>query len=331
MASSSPPERWVPLSSIELGPEEIRLVEEAIHTGWVSSTGPNVLEFEKLLAKRAGRQYAVAVANGTLALELVLRALGIGPGDEVIVPALTFVAPAAVVATVGAHPVFVDVSPESWTLDPAGLAHARTPKTRAVIAVDVLGHPADYDAIASALPGIPVIEDAAEAHGATYRGRPVGSMGIAATFSFHANKTISTGEGGAVVSDDLGLVEHMRLLMNHGMTKERPYYHEVVGHNFRMTNVTAAIGVGQVNRWDELHSGPQSSGGEVRRGAWRSAGLVPAASCVVGKGVCVALRFGNRRGASSTSARDTSRSARRRSRHLASAVRPAPVRAELPR
>lgn len=252
MTVSAPPDRWVPLSSVELGPEEIRLAEEAIRTGWISSTGPNVPRFEALLAERAGRSGALAVSNGTVALELVLRALGIGPGDEVIVPALTFVAPAATVATVGALPVFADVTAESWTLDPAQLGRLRTPRTRAVIPVDVLGHPADYDAIAAALPGVAIIEDAAEAHGARYRGRPVGAMGIAGTFSFHANKTISTGEGGAIVGDDEALLARMRLLMNHGMTKERPYHHEVVGHNFRMTNVTAAIGVGQVGRWAEL-------------------------------------------------------------------------------
>lgn len=245
-------DEFIPLSSVSIGPEEIKNVTEAIQTGWISSTGKYVADFEKALAVIIRRQHALAVTNGTVALEVVLRAMGIGPGDEVIVPALTFVAPAAAVATVGALPVLAEVTEESWTLDVQDVSRQITPRTKAIIAVDLLGHPCDYDALQSVAGAIPIIEDAAQAHGASYKGKPVGSFGLASTFSFHANKAIATGEGGAVLSDSKELMELLWLYANHGMTKEKPYYHEIVGHNFRMTNLTAAIGFGQLHRWDEL-------------------------------------------------------------------------------
>ncbi len=243
---------FIPLSSVKIGENEIAYVTEAIQTGWISSTGKYVAEFEKALAKVTHRKHGIAVTNGTVALEVVLRAMGIGIGDEVIVPALTFVAPAAAVATVGALPVLADVTTESWTIDPVEVARLITPRTKAIIAVDLLGHPADYDELINAANGIPIIEDAAQAHGAGYKSNPVGSFGIVSTFSFHANKAIATGEGGAVLSDSKELIDAIWLISNHGMTKDRPYYHEIVGHNFRMTNLTAAIGLGQVQRWEEL-------------------------------------------------------------------------------
>lgn len=240
----------IPLSSVELSQLERGYAKDAIDTCWISGTGAYLTRFESSLAQRIGRKHVIAVANGTVALELALLARGIGPGDEVIVPALTFVAPAAAVRAVGALPVFADITEESWTIDPEIVRRLITPKTKAVIAVDVLGHPCDFDSLRRL--GVPVIEDAAEAHGALYRGRPAGSFGEVSTFSFHANKTITTGEGGCVATDDDSLAEAMRLIGNHGMTKERPYWHPVVGHNFRMTNVAAAIGLGQVERWDEM-------------------------------------------------------------------------------
>jgi perosamine synthetase len=197
-----------------------------------------------------GRKHVIAVSNGTSALEAAVRALGVSAGDEVIVPALTFVAAAAVVRTVGAVAVLADISPQTWTIDPEAARRRITPRTRAIIAVDVLGHPCDYDALLAL--GLPIIEDAAEAHGALYRGKTVGGFGAVSTFSFFANKTISTGEGGCVATDDDDLAAMMRLIANHAMTKERPYWHEVVGHNFAMTNITAAIWLAQVERWDEL-------------------------------------------------------------------------------
>lgn len=236
-----------PLSNVSLTDKEKINVDYAFAASWISGTGLFVRQFEEMLADRVQRKHVVAVANGTLALELALKTMGIGPGHKVIVPALTFVAPAAAVLNVGAEPVLVDVSADHWTLDPELLPlHAN-----AIIAVDLMGHPADYQALHVAS-GLPIIEDAAEAHGACYRGMPVGSFGVISTFSFHANKTITTGEGGAVLTDSDFLADNLRLVANHGMRPERPYFHEVVGSNYRMTNLTAAIGCGQMERWDEL-------------------------------------------------------------------------------
>lgn len=240
----------ISLSSVTLSQLERSYAKDAIDTGWISGTGAYISRFESALAQKIGRKHVIAVANGTVALQLALLAKGIGPGDEVIVPALTFVAPAAAVRSVGARPVFADITLESWTLDPNEVDRVLSEKTKAVIAVDVLGHPCDFEQLLRL--GVPVIEDAAEAHGALYGVRPVGSFGEISTFSFHANKTISTGEGGCVATDDDVLAKTMRLISNHGMTSDRPYWHPVVGHNFRMTNVTAAIGLGQVERWDEM-------------------------------------------------------------------------------
>ena len=198
----------------------------------------------------------VATNSGTSALELALLGLGIGAGDEVIVPALTFVAPAAAVRSVGAVPVLCDVSEHSWTIDPRCAERSVTRRTKAIVAVDVLGHPCDFDAL-NAL-GVPVIEDAAQAHGGVSGTRPCGSFGLLSVFSFYANKVITTGEGGCVATDDDRLASRMRLLANHGMTPDRPYVHDVVGRNFRMTNPTAAIGIGQVERWNELVSARQA-------------------------------------------------------------------------
>ncbi|MBC8092554.1 MAG: DegT/DnrJ/EryC1/StrS family aminotransferase [Pseudonocardia sp.] len=249
-ATTASNQRRIPLAEIDIGPIESGYVNTAMTTGWISGTGPFVRSFERRIAERIDRRHVVATANGTLAIELALRALGIGPGDEVIVPVLTFAAPASSVLAVGATPVLVDIDPVTWTIAPAEAARHRTDRTRAVIAVDVLGHPADYDALTDL--GLPVIEDAAEAHGAKYKGRPVGSLGDIATFSFHANKSIATGEGGCAATDSAELADQMRVIANHGMRPERPYLHETVGRNFRMTNLTAAVGLGQLDRWDEL-------------------------------------------------------------------------------
>jgi perosamine synthetase len=242
----------IPLSTIWLSSKDMEYATEALRSGWISGMGEFLMRFEEGLGKRIYRRHVIAVANGTVALELALRALGIRAGDEVIVPAFTFVAPAAAVRAVGATPVFADIHPDHWTLDPLSVANRMTRRTQAIIAVDVLGHPCDYDALQAVAGTVPIIEDAAEAHGACYKGRPVGSFGTISTFSFHANKTVTTGEGGCVATDDDHLAQMMRLIANHGMTKQRPYHHEVVGTNYRMTNLTAAIGVGQVERWDSL-------------------------------------------------------------------------------
>lgn len=241
---------WTPLSSVDLGDVERANVAAAMEQGWISGTGAFVEEFETQLGERIGRAHVVATANGTLAIELALRAMEIGPGDEVIVPAFTFAAPATSVLAVGARPVVADVSAETWTLSPERVAERLSRRTKAILAVDVLGHPADYDALGEL--GIPVIEDAAEAHGARYKGRPTGSLGQVSVFSFHANKAITTGEGGCVATDSARLDSRMRLIANHGMLGSRPYVHDTVGRNFRMSNLTAAVGVGQLARWESL-------------------------------------------------------------------------------
>ena len=240
----------IPLSAVDIGERERAYVRDAMETGWISSTGAYVERFEAALGERLRRAHVVSTCSGTAALELALRALGVGPGDEVILPALTFAAPASAVVHAGAAPRFVDVEPGHWTLDPARVREAITPRTRLVIAVDVLGHPCDFDALSGL--GVPILEDAAQAHGATCRGRPTGSFGVASIMSFHANKAISTGEGGCVATDDPMLAERLRLLNAHGMERTRPYHHPVAGHNFRMTNLAAAVGLAQVERWDEL-------------------------------------------------------------------------------
>jgi perosamine synthetase len=242
--------RVIPLSSADIGPAERKQVEVAIEGGWISGTGPQVRELEQRLATQINRSHVIATANGTLAIELALRTLDIGPGDEVIVPALTFAAPASSVLAVGATPVLADIGPDHWTLDADDVARKISRLTRAILAVDVLGHPSDYDALARF--DVPIIEDAAEAHGAQYKGRPVGSFGVISIFSFHANKAITTGEGGCAATDSAELADRMRMIANHGMRPERPYVHEVVGRNYRMTNLAAAVGLGQVDRWDEL-------------------------------------------------------------------------------
>jgi perosamine synthetase len=261
--TTGPPARdWIPLSAVDIGATEAGYVQTALADGWISGTGPFVARFEDGMSDRVGRRHTVAVANGTLAVELALRGLGIGPGDEVIVPALTFAAPAMSVIAVGATPVPVDVTRETWTICPDAAAAAITAATRAILAVDVLGHPADYDALGAL--GLPVIEDAAEAHGAEYKGRSVGGFGVVSVFSFHANKTIATGEGGCVCTDSSDLAERMRVIAHHGMRPERPYVNEVVGRNFRMTNLTAAIGLGQLDRWDELVAARNRVGSRYR-------------------------------------------------------------------
>jgi perosamine synthetase len=240
----------IPLSTPFFTGREQLYVQSALNGGWISGAGDYVSKFESLLAAITGRDHVIAVANGTMALELALRALGIGPGNEVIVPAFTFAAPMLSVLAVGAEPVIVDVDPMTWTIDVDEASRRVTRATRAIIAVDVLGHPCDYLKLERT--GVPIIQDCAEAHGALHRGKPAGSQGLVSVFSFHANKAITTGEGGSAGTDDEVLADKMRLLANHGMSRSRPYSHPVVGRNYRMTNLTAAVGLAQAEAWEEL-------------------------------------------------------------------------------
>ena len=244
----------IPVATVEIGEKEKEYVNDCLATGWVSSLGKYVTAFEEAFARFCSARYGVATNNGTTALHLVLAALGIGPGDEVIVPSLTFVATANAVVYTGARAVLVDCQRSTWCMDPEAVAAAITPRTRAIIPVHLYGHPADMDPILELAEkrGIAVIEDAAEAHGAEYKGKRVGALGLAGCYSFYGNKIITTGEGGMVVTDDEALAQRMAWLRDHAMSKERRYYHPEVGYNYRLTNIQAALGLGQLERIDRI-------------------------------------------------------------------------------
>jgi perosamine synthetase len=241
------------IASPDLSGNEKRYVNECLDSTWISSAGRFIADFEQSFAVACGSEHAVATNNGTAALHLILAALDIGPGDEVIVPVLTYIATANVVRYCGAVPVFVDVEPDTMNMDPRLFEAAITPRTRAVIPVDLYGHPADMVAIMRIADrhGITVIEDSAEAHGAEINGERVGSFGLATAFSFFGNKIVTTGEGGAVTTDDDAFAARLRLLRGQGMDLERRYWFPGVGYNYRMTNIAAAIGLAQLERLDE--------------------------------------------------------------------------------
>jgi perosamine synthetase len=244
----------IPVAEPCLGEEELKNVIEAVNSGWISSKGKFIEEFEREFARYCGVKYGVATANGTVALHLALKALGIGKGDEVIVPALTFVATANAVTYCNAKPVFVDSHPEYWCINPEKIEEKITKNTKAIVVVHLYGHPCDMDWIEDIAEdrGLYVIEDAAEAHGAEYKGKKVGSFGDIACFSFYGNKIITTGEGGMCITNNEELAEKMRILRDHGMSIERKYWHVVTGFNYRMTNLQAAIGVAQLKKLDKF-------------------------------------------------------------------------------
>jgi perosamine synthetase len=246
--------RRLPVAAPDLSGNEERYVVDAIRSSWISSTGPYVDRFEREFAEFCGARTAIPVANGTVALHLALLALDAGPGDEVIVPSLTYIATANAVRYTGAEPVFVDVDPATWCIDPAEIEKAVTARTRGIIPVHLYGHPADMDEVndIARRHGLWVVEDAAEAHGASYKGRPVGNLGTIGTFSFYGNKIITSGEGGAVVVDDPELERRLRLLRGQGMDPQRRYFFPVIGYNYRLTNVACAILCAQLERFDEL-------------------------------------------------------------------------------
>jgi len=239
-----------PVAEPEIDEEELKNVVEAVKSGWVSSKGKFIEEFENSFAKYVGVKYGVATSNGTAALHLALAALNIGEGDEVIVPDLTFVATINAVIYVGAKPVIVDINQDYWCIDPNKLEKAITPNTKAIIPVHLYGHPCDMEAIIeiASRHNLYVVEDAAEAHGAEYKGKKVGSFSHISCFSFYGNKIITTGEGGMCLTNDNELAEKIRILRDHGMSPKRRYWHDVVGFNYRMTNLQAALGLAQLNK-----------------------------------------------------------------------------------
>jgi perosamine synthetase len=245
-----------PIAAPDLSGNELAYVTDCLHSTWISSAGDYVGEFETRMAALSGRRHGVATCNGTAALHLALLALQLKPGDEVIVPTLTFVATANAVTYCGATPVFADCDPDTWCLDPDSVARLVSPRTRGIILVHLYGHPCDMDALTviADAHGLWVLEDAAEAIGAQYRGRPVGSLGVAGVFSFFGNKTLTTGEGGMIVTGSDELAERMRHLRGQGMDPEQRYWHTAVGYNYRMTNIAAAIGTAQLERVNHLVS-----------------------------------------------------------------------------
>jgi perosamine synthetase len=238
----------IPVYSSWISDEDVEAVRRVAAEGWISSTGPEVQKFENDFADYIGADYAVSTSNGTTALHLVLTALGIGPGDEVIVPDLTFIASAATIAQTGATPIFADVSALDWNITVEEVLRRRTSRTKAVLVVHLYGNPADCQAIAEAVPDLLLLEDAAEACGASRNGRKTGTFGIAGSFSFYANKVITTGEGGMVVTASRQLADRLRFLRGHGMEPGRKYYHPELGFNYRMTALQAAIGRSQLQR-----------------------------------------------------------------------------------
>ncbi len=240
----------IPLMQPALGGNELNYVTDCVTSGWISSQGEYVRRFEAQFADFLGGANTIAVSSGTAALHLALKALNIGPGDEVIVPDLTFAATANVVLHCGATPVLADVDPSTWTLDADALARRISARTRAVIPVHLYGHPCDMERIVEIAKRhrLWVVEDCAEAQGASYRGQPVGTLGDIGCFSFFSNKVITTGEGGMVTSASREIADRARVLRDHGMRAGRRYWHEVAGFNYRMTNLQAAVGVAQMER-----------------------------------------------------------------------------------
>ena len=235
----------IPIARPQMGEEEKQSVWEAMASGSLAQ-GPRVRELEERFAEFVGAGYAVATSSGTTALHLALLGYGMGEGDEVITVPFTFIASANSIVYTGARPVFVDIDERDFTIDVSQVEAAITPRTKAIMPVSLYGQPADLPAIAEIAErrGLAVIEDAAQAHGAIYRGRPVGTLGDMAAFSLNSTKNMTTGEGGMITTHDAELADRVRLLREHGM-KVR-YHHDIVGYNFRMTDIAAAIGLAQL-------------------------------------------------------------------------------------
>jgi perosamine synthetase len=244
----------IPISQPSITDLEIRYVTDAVKSGWVSSQGHYIETFERDFADFCGTRYALSTANGTTALHLALVSYGIGPGDEVIIPDLTFVATANAVTYVNATPVFVDIDPDTLCIDPYHVERAITANTKAIIAVHLYGHPAEMDALRTLAQdyGLYLIEDAAEAHGATYHGQRTGGLGDCAAFSFYGNKLITSGEGGMLTTNDEVFYQRAKYLRDHAMSTHRRYWHTEVGYNYRITNLQAALGTAQLQRIGEF-------------------------------------------------------------------------------
>lgn len=244
----------IPVNQPLLEGNEKQYLMECIETGWISSEGPFVKQLEEQFADRVGRKYGIAVSNGSVALDAAVVALKIGSGDEVILPTFTIISCAAAIVRAGATPVVVDCDPKTWNIDINQVEAKITPRTKAIMVVHIYGLPVDLDPLLALADrhGLTIIEDAAEVHGQTYKGRPCGSFGDISTFSFYPNKHITTGEGGMLLTDNEQLAERCRSLRNLCFQPQKRFVHEELGWNFRMSNVQAAIGVAQLERLDRF-------------------------------------------------------------------------------
>ena len=244
----------IPVYQPSLTGNEKKYVNECLDSTWISSKGKFITEFELKFADYTNVKYATTVCNGTVALHLALVALGIGPGDEVIVSTLTYIASVNAIAYTGATPVFVDSLEDTWQMNPDDVRRKLTPRTRAIMAVHLYGHPCDMDPLVSIARehGLFLVEDCAEAFGSLYKGQHVGSHGDVATYSFFGNKTITTGEGGMVVTNDETLHDRAVHFKGQGLAKHSLYCHDVIGFNYRMSNICAALGLAQLEQADSF-------------------------------------------------------------------------------
>ncbi|HUL44806.1 MAG TPA: DegT/DnrJ/EryC1/StrS family aminotransferase [Bacteroidota bacterium] len=244
---------FIPIYQPSLDGNEKKYVDECIDSSWISSKGKFIKLFEDEFAAFVGARHASSVSNGTVALQLALATLGIGKNDEVIVPSFTYIASVSTICHAGATPVFADSLSDTWQIDPEDVQKKITPRTRAIMAVHLYGHPCEMDPLVAIAKehNLHLVEDCAEAFGSRYRGKHVGSFGSMATFSFYGNKTITTGEGGMVVTNNPALYDRCHHLKMHGLARNREYWHDALGFNFRMTNICAAIGLAQLERGEE--------------------------------------------------------------------------------
>lgn len=240
----------IPVNTPLLNGNEKKYLIECIETGWISSEGPFVQRFEEEMAAFSQRKHGIAVCNGTAALEIAVRAVGIGPGDEVILPTFTIISPAQAISKLGAQPILVDSDPATWNMDVSQIEAKITEKTKAILVVHIYGLPVDLDPILALCEKyqLKLIEDAAEMHGQTYKGKPCGSFGDASVFSFYPNKHVTTGEGGMVVTNDDEIAEKCRSYRNLCFRAEQRFVHDEIGWNYRMTNIQAALGVAQLEQ-----------------------------------------------------------------------------------
>jgi len=246
----------IPVYQPHLSGREKEYVNQCLDSTWISSKGEFIGRFERGFAEYIGIEHATTVSNGTVAIHLALEAIGIKPGDEVIVPTFTYIASVNTIIQTGAIPIFVDSLEETWQIDPEDVRRKITPKTKAIMAVHLYGLPCEMSELTSICKehGLLLIEDCAEAFGSRYKGQHVGTFGDIATFSFFGNKTITTGEGGMVVSKNKGIIENAYHLKNQGVSQEREYWHDTVAYNYRMTNICAAIGLAQLEQADAILS-----------------------------------------------------------------------------